>query len=363
METTKVAVIGAGDISDIYLENLSGVYRAIEIAGIYSRTAARAKAQADKYGVPRVYNSMDELLEDPATSIVLNLTPPQQHFELSMRCLEAGKHVYTEKAMAATLEEGRILVETAAAKGLTICGAPDTFLYGGMQTMRKLLDDGYIGRVTGATAVILHAGHETWHANPAFFYKPGGGPMMDLGVYYLTMLVSLLGGVDTVAGMCDTAFPERVITSEPRFGERIKVETPTHVTGLMRFQSGVLGSVSASFDAFKIPSRIEIHGTRGMLEFSDGNVRFYSPDTAAYSNVPLIFPYQKRGQGLGLADQVAAIKRGRPPRAGGGLMLHILEVMTAFERSHSLNTFVKIESVIERPAPMLYPILPGIVSD
>jgi Predicted dehydrogenases and related proteins len=366
MPLTKIAVIGAGDISDLYLRNLTGLYREIEVAGIYSRTAARARAQAEKYNIPKVYGTLEELLKDPATAIVLNLTPPQEHFELSLKCLEAGKHVYTEKAMAATLEQGRILLETAKKKGLTICGAPDKFLTAGIQTMRKVIDDGIVGKLTGAYVTVMFGGHESWHPNPAFFYREGGGPMMDLGVYPLTSMIHLFGSVEAVAGLCGTAFPERTVTSKPLFGTTIKVETPTQVMGLMRFQSGLIATVMTSFDACpELPNNMIVYGTKGMLKMDafGGPVSFFRPDKGEFCELPMLFQYNDEIHGMGLADQAAAIEKGRRPRASGELILHVLEIMTAFKRSNDTGAFVDIVSRVDRPAPMADPVLPYVVPD
>jgi predicted dehydrogenase len=343
---------------------LTGLFREIEVVGIYSRTRERAKAQQEKFGLPKLYATLEEMLNDPETSIVLNLTPPQEHFETCMKCLEAGKHVYTEKALAATLEQGRTLIEAAKSRGLTLCGAPDLFLSAGPQTMRKVLDDGMIGKVTGASVTMLHVGHETWHANPEFFYKPGAGPMLDMGVYPITVLVNLLGSVESVAGMCSMAFPERIISTKPRFGTKISVETPTHVAGVLRFESGVIATVTTSYDACsKAPNNLEIYGTRGLLKTSayNGPVSFFQPDKGEYRELPMLFAYADKIHGVGLADQASAIEKGRRPRASGELMLHVLEVMTAFERSSNTSAFARIESRVERPVPMVYPVLPFVL--
>jgi predicted dehydrogenase len=367
MHITKIAVIGAGDISRIYLENLTKKFREIEVTGIYCPTRAHAQEKAEKYGIPRVYGSLDELLSDPSTSIVLNLTPPQEHYSLCMACLAAGKHFYTEKALAATLEQGRAMIETAKKKGLSVCGAPDTFMNGGMQTLRLLIDSGAIGKVTGVYATIQNNGHERWHLNPGFFYKQGGGPMMDLGVYSLTALVFLLGSIQTVAGMCNTAFKERVISTEPHFGETIQVETPTQVLGLLHFENGVLGTISASFDAAaQTPPWVEIYGTRGVLRIpAKGGfslpITLFRPEKGEYCEIPMLFEYSGANQGMGLADQASALLTGRKPRASGELMLHVLEVMTAFEKSSDTGAFVNIESRVERPEPMAHPDLPYIL--
>jgi predicted dehydrogenase len=364
MLKTRIAVIGAGDISRFYLENLTKLIPQIEVEGIYSRTAERALAQAEKFGIPRVYGTLEELLCDPVPSIVLNLTPPPQHFELSMRCLQAGKHVYTEKAMAATLEQGRLLLETAKKHALSICGAPDTFLAASFQTLRKLVDDGCIGKVTGAHVSIVNSGHERWHANPAFFYQVGGGPMLDMGVYPLTALVNVFGSVEAVAGMCGAAFSERTIATQPLFGDKINVETPTHVMGLIRFACGVPVTVTASFDGCaRVPAPMEIYGTKGMLKLSafGGPVSMLNTESGQFCEMPMLFAYKEHVHGLGLADQATALIKGRKPRCSGELILHVLEIMTAFERSSNAGAFVSIESRVERPAPMTDPELPFVL--
>ena len=200
---------------------------------------SRAEAKAAEHGIARALTP-EQLLADPDIQIVINLTIPAAHYEVCQAALDAGKHVYVEKPLSLTREQGRALLQAASDKGLRIGGAPDTFLGAGLQTCRKLIDDGAIGRPVAATAFMLCHGHETWHPSPAFYYKPGGGPMFDMGPYYLTALISLLGPIRRVTGSAQMSFPERQITSQPLSGQTIVVETPTHIAGVMDFMSGAV---------------------------------------------------------------------------------------------------------------------------
>lgn len=226
METVKIGIVGVGAISGIYLQNITGRFRELEIAGVCDLIPERAEKAAADYPVGRIYRDMHELFADPQVDIVLNLTRPYEHFDVTKAALLAGKHVYSEKPLAASLEEGKELVRLAEEKNLLLGGAPDTFLGAGIQTCRKLIDDGFIGEPIGAAAFLICAGHESWHPDPDFYYQYGGGPMMDMGPYYLTALVNLLGGVAGVNGMSKASFPTRTITSQPHFGETITVRVP-----------------------------------------------------------------------------------------------------------------------------------------
>lgn len=215
---------------------------------------------------------MHDLFADPAVDIVLNLTRPYEHFEVSRAALLAGKHVYSEKPLAADLAEGRELVRLAEEKGLLLGGAPDTFLGAGLQTCRRLIDDGYIGEPVGAAAFMICRGHESWHPDPDFYYQRGGGPLFDMGPYYLTALVNLLGGVSMVSGMARASFPERLITSQPHRGETIHVHVPTYVAGLLQFASGAVGTLFTTFDVhYWGQARLEVYGAEGTLVCPDPN--------------------------------------------------------------------------------------------
>jgi len=244
----NVGIIGCGNISGIYCEAGCKFY-SIEITALADIDLERAKAKAAEYGIPRAL-SVDALLADPEIELVVNLTIPAVHAQVSKAALHAGKSVYSEKPLAVTREDARELLDLAQAKGLRIGCAPDTFLGGGLQTCRKLIDDGWIGQPIGGAAFMLSHGPESWHPSPDFFYQPGGGPMFDMGPYYLTALTTLLGPVRRVSGSARASFPERVIGSKQRFGEKVKVEVDTHVAGVLDFESGAVVSITTSFDVW-----------------------------------------------------------------------------------------------------------------
>lgn len=241
MSKVNVAVVGCGNISGIYLKNLTQTFDNVNVYAIADLIPANTKAKSEEYGIERIM-TLEEILADENVQIVLNLTTPPLHYTISKQALLAGKHVHSEKPLSISYEQGKELVQIAEEKGLLIGCAPDTFLGGGIQTCRKIIDDGLIGEVIGANAFMMCHGHESWHPNPAFYYQVGGGPMFDMGPYYLTALVSLIGSVDSVAGMTHTSFPTRRVTSQPNYGQIVEVEVPTHVNGLLRFHNGAVGN-------------------------------------------------------------------------------------------------------------------------
>jgi len=367
MKKPRIGVVGCGAISGIYLQNLTQVFKEIEVAGVCDLIPKRAEDAKATYNIPRIYKDMHEMFADETIDIVLNLTRPYEHLEVSMAAIAAGKHVYTEKPLGATLEEGAKIRDAAKAKGLYVAGAPDTFLGAGLQTCRKLIDDGYIGKPVAATAFFACRGHESWHPDPAFYYQFGGGPMLDMGPYYVTALVSLIGAIKTVSGMAKKTFPTRRITSQPHYGTLVEVETPTHVAGQMEFACGAVGTIVKSFDihAHKLPI-LEIYGTEGTLSVPDPNyfggpISLYRPESKAYMEIPLTFGYQENSRGLGAADMAKAIQTGRKARADVDLIYHALEVMTGFERSAVSGKHVDMSTAPDRPAPMVTGLLPGIL--
>lgn len=360
MERVRVGIVGIGDISGIYLENLTTLFKEnIEIVGICDLIRSKAENAAQKYEVGKIYEDMYQLFADEQVEIVLNLTRPYEHYGVTKAALLAGKHVYSEKPLGATFEEGKELVEIAAQKQLQIGGAPDTFLGAGLQTCRKLIEDGYIGTPVGASAFMVCRGHETWHPDPEFYYKHGGGPMMDMGPYYITALVNLLGGIKQVSGMAKISFPERKITSSPHNGEIIKVDVPTYITGMMQFESGAVGTIFTTFDAYKAEMPcIEIYGSDGTLSVPDPNtfggpIRIYRPSKGEFLEFPLVFDYPQNSRGLGLSDMAKAIRTGDQARASSNLTYHVLEVMTGFERSSTAGTHIAIASVFEKTPAMI----------
>ena len=352
----KIGVIGCGTISSIYL-TVCPTFDLLEVAACADVILERAEAQAAKYGVP-VACSPAELLADPEIAIVVDLTIPAAHGEVALAALAAGKSVYNEKPLALTRAEGQEILQRARAAGLRVGGAPDTFLGGGLQTCRKLIDDGWIGTPVAATAFMLSHGPENWHPDPEFLYQPGAGPLFDMGPYYLTALIALLGPVRRVTSSARIPTPERIIGSQPKRGQRITVNTPTHVAGVLDFAGGPVATLVTSFDVWsaEVP-RIEIYGTAGSLSLPDPNtfggpVRIRRAGAEEWSTVPIPFGYTQNSRGLGVADMAYAMQSGRPHRANGELTYHVLDIMHALLEASEAGRHVEIASTCARPAPL-----------
>lgn len=357
MERVKIGIIGCGNISDIYLKNCTGVFSILEVAAVADIIPERAREKAEKYNIAKVY-SPQELLSDPEIQIVVNLTIPKAHAEVCLQALEAGKHVYVEKPLATTREDAQKIIIKAKEKGLKVGCAPDTFLGGGIQTCRKLIDDGWIGTPVAATAFMTCHGHESWHPDPEFYYKKGGGPMLDMGPYYLTALVNLMGPVQRVSGSAKITYPERTITSKPKYGDRIEVQVPTHVAGVLDFKSGAVGTIITSFDiwAANLP-RIEIYGSAGTLSVPDpntfgGTVLLKRAGQSDWMEVPHSHGYSENSRGLGVADMAYSIINRRAHRVNGELAYHVLDIMEGFQDASSSGFYYKVQSGCERPAPL-----------
>jgi len=351
----NVGIVGCGNISGNYL-GWQEKFPEMNVVACADLVFERAQAKAEGFGIARAC-SVDELLADAEVDLILNLTIPRAHALVNLAALEAGKHAYTEKPFAVTREDGQKVLAAAAERGLRTGGAPDTFLGGGAQTCRKLIDDGAIGEPVAAVAFMACRGHESWHPDPEFYYDLGGGPMFDMGPYYVTALVNLLGPVRRVCGSARISFPERVITSEPKNGTIIKVATPTHIAGTLDFASGAVGTVVMSFDvaAHHLPI-IEVYGSEGTLVVPDPNafggpVRLRRMGDEEFAEVPLTHS-EDVGRSVGVADMIRGIALGRDHRASGTLCYHVLDVMHAFEQSSTEGRHVEIESRCERPAPL-----------
>ncbi|MEO6396057.1 MAG: Gfo/Idh/MocA family oxidoreductase [Devosia sp.] len=355
MNPLGIGIIGTGNISDAYLKAAPGfpVLKIIACADINS-DAARAKAAT--YGIEAL--SVDALLADPRIDIVLNLTTPQHHVPVGLQAMAAGKHVYSEKPLAIRFEDGLALVEAAEHAGLRVGCAPDTFLGGSHQTARKAIDAGAVGTPLAGTAFMMVPGHELWHPNPDFYYKPGGGPMLDMGPYYLTCLVNMLGPVASVSGAAKASYPSRTIGSGQRQGESFSVDVPTHISALIDFVSGAAVTITTSFDVWKhTHSHIEIYGSSGSMLVPDPN-QFQGAVQVSEKNGEWteIEQSHRYGDGnyriLGLADMAQAIVTGRPHRANHELSLHVLEVMTAILGSAETGRRLELKHQCARPAPM-----------
>ena len=354
--TTKIGVIGCGQISSVYLE-APRTFERLEIVACADIDLARAQAQAERFGIPHAC-SVEELLANPEIEMVVNLTIPKVHAEISMAALQAGKAAYSEKPLAIDRTQGQALLDYAQAQHLRLGCAPDTFLGGGIQTCIQLINEGRIGTPVAATAFMMNHGPEHWHLDPDFYYQPGAGPMFDMGPYYLTALIAMLGPIRRVTGSTQMAFPERTITSKLKYGTRITVNTPTHVAGIMDFASGAVGTIITSFDIWshKLP-RIEIYGTEGTLSVPDPNT-FGGPVYLRHAiddqwqEMPLTHGYTKNSRGLGVADMAQAMQSGLPHRASGEMAYHVLDIMQAFHDSAQGGRHIELMSQCSRPAPL-----------
>lgn len=347
----RVGMIGCGNIAAQYLATFDAVpgLRLVAVADL-DRSRAEAVA-ADREGVRAL--TVEELLVDPEVDTVLNLTIPAAHAEVDRQAIAAGKNVYSEKPFAVETADGAAVLEAAAAAGVLTGCAPDTVLGTGTQTARAALDEGVIGTPIAATATMITPGHERWHPNPDFYYVPGGGPLLDMGPYYIHALVTLLGPVEAVIGASSRTRDERTIGSGPRAGETIPVTTDTHVTGVLIHASGVLSTLVMSFDGVATGIHpIEIHGTGGTLAVPDpnrfdGEVSVHRLGGEGWETIPTSAGFVDGGRGIGLLDMA---EQGAAFRANGALGQHALEVMNAMLESAGSGARVDIVSILERPA-------------
>ncbi len=357
MKSTAIGIIGCGNISSIYLQNCHQRFRGVHVAAVADIDVSRAQARASEFGVANAY-TVEQLLADPDIQIVVNLTVPAAHGEVALKAIAAGKSVYNEKPLAVTRAEAQAMLQNAAAKGVRVGGAPDTFLGAGLQTARKLIDDGWIGRPIGATAFMMGRGPEGWHPNPHFFYQPGAGPMFDMGPYYLTALTTLLGPVNRVSGSAQISFAERTITNSIQYGEKIPVNTPTHVVGVLDFAAGAVATIITSFDVWHstLPW-LEIYGSAGTMLVPDpnnfdGEVKVRRAGEEEWRVMPLSHSFAQNSRGLGVLDMAMAIQEKRPHRASGELTYHVLDIMHAIHDSSRAGQHVTLTSGPERPAPL-----------
>ncbi|AZQ67784.1 Gfo/Idh/MocA family oxidoreductase [Silicimonas algicola] len=360
--TLGVGIIGCGNISAAYLR-LAPLFRGIEVRAVADLSAAAAEARATEFGVRA--ETVEGLLAAKDIDIVVNLTIPAAHFAVSKAILEAGKHVYSEKPFVLSLEEGADLKHIADTNGLRIGSAPDTFLGGAHQQARALIDDGTVGQVTSGTAFVMSHGMEHWHPNPDFFFLPGAGPVLDIGPYYVTNLIQLLGPVKRVVALTSTPSKTRTISSDPRKGETIPVETPTTIHALLDFASGAVITMATSWDVWGHGHKpMELYGTEASLDVPDPN--FFGGDliltegrAPARKVEPWDHPFGKANQDVranyrtaGLADMAIAIAEHRPHRCSMELALHAVEVMTGILKSGETGSFVKMTTTCSRPAAL-----------
>lgn len=353
MKPMNVGVVGCGTISGIYFQNMTKL-GALKVVACADAMPERAYAVHEQYPSIKAMTT-EELLADPTIEIVVNLTQPGFHYEVMKAGLQAGKHVYGEKPLSISSNEAAEVLTLAADAGLRVGNAPDTFLGAGLQTCRELIDDGVIGEPVAATAFMTNHGHESWHPAPEFYYKPGAGPMLDMGPYYLTALVHLMGPAASVTGTARITFPERTITSEPLNGTQIEVEVPTHVAGTVNFANGAVATVVTTFDVWSanLP-RVEIYGTEGSLSVPDPNtfggpISVWTRESEKWTDVPVTKPFSENSRGLGVADMADAIASGRPASASGELGAHVLEIMHAFGQSSESGKRVELATTCVRP--------------
>lgn len=362
-----VGIIGCGNISTTYLE-FAPLFRGIGIRAVADLDPAAAETRAAEYGVRAL--GVEALLAAPDIGIVVNLTIPDAHVPVTRAILEAGKHAYSEKPLALSIDEGLALRDLARTRGLSVGCAPDTFLGGAPQQARALIDDGAIGRVTAGTAHVMSAGMEHWHPNPDFFFKPGGGPMLDMGPYYIAALINLIGSVRRVAALTSAATPTRTITTPgPRAGERIPVTTPTNIHALLDFENGATITLSTSWDVrAHRHAPLEIYGTEGSLFLPDPNFFGGTIERAGRDGLvapvpawdhPLGVANQQHKSGMmanyraaGLADMARAIAEGAEPRCSLDRALHAVDVMTGILRSGETGAFVAMQTTCTRPEPL-----------
>jgi predicted dehydrogenase len=350
-----VGLIGCGAISGEYLKRARQfpILRVVAAADIKPDVA---KAKAAEWGIPKSC-SVEELLADPQVEVVLNLTVPKAHGPVALASLDAGKHIYMEKPLAITRADGLAIMAKARDKNLRVGCAPDTFMGSGIQTARHAIDAGRIGRPVAFEAFMMCPGHESWHPSPEFHYQVGGGPMYDMGPYYLTALLNLLGPVKRLCGLATIEIPRRIATSASKYGVVMDVQTPDHVLGLMEFQNGAAGTIVQSFATWHgLNGVLTIHGTEGAIQVPDPNrfdgvVKFRGKDDKDWIDLPPVFSHDY-GRAVGLAEMAKAIRSGREFRATGEQGMYVLDLMQGFLDSSEQGRHYQPSTQYLRPQPM-----------
>ena len=361
--TMNIGIIGCGNISTTYL-GLAPLFKGLQVVAVADMNMEAATARAAEYKVQA--QTVDDLLANPDVGLVINLTIPAAHYDITRRAVEAGKHVYSEKPVVLTLAEGVALRDLAMAKGVRIGSAPDTFLGGAHQQVRQMIDDGAIGRVTAGGCAFMGPGMEMWHPTPHFFFQPGAGPMLDMGPYYIGNLINFLGPIRRVGALTSSAHTSRTVTSQPNAGQVIPVNTPTNIHALLEFVNGATINLSVSWDV-KAHKRVnmELYGTEGSLfapdpNFFGGVIEMAGADgkiaAVAGWDHPLSKTNQDHGRGplanyrmAGVADMVAAIAEGRDHRCSFERSLHAVDAMTAALTSGETGQFVTLTTTCTRP--------------
>jgi len=361
-----VGVIGCGNVSDTYF-GLANLFKGYQIVACADLNNQLAEAQAQEFNIESM--SVDALLKRDDIEVIINLTVPKAHAEVSRQILNSGKHVYTEKPLALSIEEASQLHALASEKQLRVGCAPDTFFGGSHQLARQLVDNGEIGQVTSGTCHVLSHGMENWHPNPDFFFQPGAGPVLDIGPYYIANLINLIGPVKRVAALSSQAFDSRTIGNGDRLGETVAVTTPTNVHALLEFASGATITLGASWDVWKHKhNHMELYGTDGSLilpdpNFFHGDVLMAKPDGELVEQAPLEHPFNVLNQeeddgpranyrGAGLGDMCLAIQSGVEHRCSLERALHAVDVMVSILRSGEIGEFVDVKTTCTRPAAL-----------
>lgn len=341
-----VAVVGAGNISKQYLDNLTAFpdVKVLVVADLFEEAA---KARAAEYGIPK-WGGVDAALSHPDVEIIVNLTIPAAHVEVATAAVKAGKHVWTEKPFSLDRESGIGLLKTADAAGIRLGCAPDTFLGAGLQTARRIIERGDIGIPLTAMTTFQTPGPESWHPSPEFLFQRGAGPLFDMGPYYLTTLIQTFGSIRKVAAVGSKAKDVRVIGAGPKAGQEFTVEVPTHVSAMAQFESG---ASSHSVFSFESPRQrmgfVEISGTEATLSLPDpnnfdGDVKLWRAGEEDWSSIPATGP--ANGRGMGVLDMARSLRAGVPHRATGNLAYHVLDSMVSITESMESGTFVDVAS-------------------
>lgn len=362
MTKLGIGIIGCGNISSAYL-TLAPLFKSLDMRAVADVDITVAEKRADEFGVRA--SSVEDLLAADDIDIIVNLTIPDAHFAVTKSILEAGKHAYSEKPVVLDLEQGKTLAKLAQQKNLRIGSAPDTILGGAHQQVRALIDSQAVGNVIAGTCHVMSHGMESWHPNPDFFYQPGAGPVLDIGPYYIANLIQLIGPVSRVVSLATTGFAEREITSEPRRGEMVRVNTPTNIHALLHFVNGATITLSASWDVWAHRhANMELYGTQGSLfvpdpNFFGGTIEMSERDgeikPMKQSDHPFGKPNQDKNanyRGAGLADMASAIAENRPHRCSMELALHTIDVMTGILKSGETGSFIDMATSCDRPEPL-----------
>lgn len=358
----NIGIIGCGNISTAYLQ-LAPQFRHLDFTACSDLNMEAATLLANEFGIRAL--SVEEMLADPEIELIVNLTVPAAHFDVSTRILNAGKHVYSEKPFVLSYADGMSLLSLAESKGKRIGSAPDTFLGGAHQSARAVIDSGRVGNIIGGSCHFMNHGLESWHPNPDFFYQQGGGPMLDMGAYYLSNLVQLVGPVKSVMAMSSAPFSSRTISSEPRAGQSIPVEVDTSVHSLLEFCNGALITMSLSWDVWQHDhNRMELYGSEATLHVPDpnffgGELKISKDDDC--ESIDSDHPFEAANftdsndnhvanyRGAGLADMIEAIVNNKPHRCSERLALHVIDVMTSALHSSESRECVDIQSTCDRP--------------